>query len=186
MLDFPEKRDKTSRLLRNMQRQVSFHIYRSFGIIYVKCRVRLYLVFIFLLPSYIYIYIYIYICCFHPKINWVCHLKRQRLYSSQKYIYNDNLTVVEFSSGYIIYIKCICVWYLRVIYLRVLWENKPISSSVYNLWRGLQLRWTLFFNHPSFQSNRDNYKSFTLSEIEASISSCYIIMKHQYHYGLRF
>ena len=47
MLDFPKKRDETSRLLRNTQRQVSFHIYRSFGIIHVKCRVRLYLVFVF-------------------------------------------------------------------------------------------------------------------------------------------
>ena len=47
MLDFPKKRDKTSRLLRNTQRQISFHIYRSFGIIHIKCRERLYLVFVF-------------------------------------------------------------------------------------------------------------------------------------------
>ena len=47
MLDFPKKRDKTSRLLRNTQQQVSFHMYRSFGIIHVKCYVRLYLVFVF-------------------------------------------------------------------------------------------------------------------------------------------
>ena len=47
MLGFPKKRDKASRLLRNTQRQVSFHIYRSFGIIHAKCRVRLYLVFVF-------------------------------------------------------------------------------------------------------------------------------------------
>ena len=47
MLDFLKKRDKTSRLLRNMQRQVSFHVYRSFGIIHVKCYVRLYLAFVF-------------------------------------------------------------------------------------------------------------------------------------------
>ena len=42
MLDFPKKRDKTSRLLINTQ-QVSFHMYRSFGIIHVKCYVRMYL-----------------------------------------------------------------------------------------------------------------------------------------------
>ena len=36
ILDFPERRDKTSRLLRNTQ-QVDFHMYRSFGIIHVKC-----------------------------------------------------------------------------------------------------------------------------------------------------
>ena len=47
MLDFPKKRDKTSCLLRNTQRQVSFHMYRSFGIIHVKCYVRMYLVFVF-------------------------------------------------------------------------------------------------------------------------------------------
>ena len=51
MLDFPKKRDKTSCLLRNMQ-QVSFHVYRSFGIIHVKCYVRMYLVFIFLKRQY--------------------------------------------------------------------------------------------------------------------------------------
>ena len=47
MLDFQKRRDKTSSLLRNAQRQVSFHIYRSFGIIHIKCCVRLYLVFVF-------------------------------------------------------------------------------------------------------------------------------------------
>ena len=52
MLDFPEKCDKTSRLLRNTQREVSFHIYRSFGIIHIKCCVRLYLVFVFLKGQY--------------------------------------------------------------------------------------------------------------------------------------
>ena len=41
------KRDQTSRLLRNTLRQVNFHIHRSFEIIHVKCRVRLYLVFVF-------------------------------------------------------------------------------------------------------------------------------------------
>ena len=46
MLDFPKKRDKTSCLLRNTQ-HVSFHVYRSFGIIHVKCYVKLYLVFVF-------------------------------------------------------------------------------------------------------------------------------------------
>ena len=45
-MDFSKKRDKTSRLLRNMQ-QVSFYMYRSFRIIHVKCYVRLYLVFVF-------------------------------------------------------------------------------------------------------------------------------------------
>ena len=46
MLDFSKKQDKSSRLLRNMQRQVSFHIYR-FEVIHVKCCARLYLVFVF-------------------------------------------------------------------------------------------------------------------------------------------
>ena len=46
MLEFPKKQNKTSRLLRNTQ-QVSFPMYRSFGIIHVKCYVRLYLVFVF-------------------------------------------------------------------------------------------------------------------------------------------
>ena len=72
MLDFPKKRDKTSRLLRNTQRQVSFHVYRSFGIIHVKCRVKLYLVFVFLKGQYeskygfiftfLSIYLSIYLC----------------------------------------------------------------------------------------------------------------------------
>ena len=39
ILDFPKKRDKTSRLMRNTQRQVSFHMYRSFGITHIKCHV---------------------------------------------------------------------------------------------------------------------------------------------------
>ena len=39
MMDFPKKREKTSHLLRNTQ-QVSFHVYRSFGIIHVKCYVK--------------------------------------------------------------------------------------------------------------------------------------------------
>ena len=47
MLDFPKKRDKTPRLLRNTQRQVSFHMHRSFGIIHVKSYVRIYLAFVF-------------------------------------------------------------------------------------------------------------------------------------------
>ena len=46
MLDFSKKRDKTSRLLRNTQ-QISLHMYRSFGIIHVKCYVRMYLVYVF-------------------------------------------------------------------------------------------------------------------------------------------
>ena len=46
-LDFPKKRDNPPRLLRNTQQQVSFYIYRSFGIIHFKCHVRLYLVFVF-------------------------------------------------------------------------------------------------------------------------------------------
>ena len=46
MLIFPKKREKTSPLLRNTQ-QVSFHMYRSLGIIHVECYVRLYLVFVF-------------------------------------------------------------------------------------------------------------------------------------------
>ena len=46
MLDFPKKRAQTSCLLRNTQ-QESFHMYRSFGIIHVKCYVRMYLVFVF-------------------------------------------------------------------------------------------------------------------------------------------
>ena len=33
----------------------------------------------------------------------VCHLKRRRLYSSPKWIYNDNLIVAEFSSRFIFY-----------------------------------------------------------------------------------
>ena len=47
MLDFPKKRNKTPRLWRNTQQQVSFHILRSLGIIHVKYRVTLYLVFVF-------------------------------------------------------------------------------------------------------------------------------------------
>ena len=50
-VEFPptkKNETKTSRLLKNTQ-QVSFPMYRSFGITHVKCYVRLYLVFVIFL-----------------------------------------------------------------------------------------------------------------------------------------
>ena len=44
---FPKETRQNLLFIRNTQQQVSFHIYRLFGIIHVKCHVRLYLVFVF-------------------------------------------------------------------------------------------------------------------------------------------
>ena len=68
MLDFPKKRDKTSRLLRNTQ-QVSFHMYRSFGIIHLDYVFSATFMLLDFIHIYFHIYIYIYIYIYNDISN---------------------------------------------------------------------------------------------------------------------
>ena len=108
MLDFSKKRDKTSRLLRNTQ-QISFHMYKSLGIIHVKCYVRMYLVYspiwiiffpaTFILSDFIHIYFH---TVFSEKNKYQIHMYNcvSLSLSLYIYIYIYNLKILELLWSY--------------------------------------------------------------------------------------
>ena len=138
MLDFPEKQEKNTCLFRNTQ-HVSFHMYRSFGIIPFKCYVKIYLVFVFpdtfkwLLNYESYVHVYVSFRCIFLICS--CHLSKHPLlcellwYPSPDDRYWNRNVNVDFTSLYIF--TNLDYFSATFILLSLWWRVKGIS--VWNL-----------------------------------------------------